>query len=167
MIDIDPEFATADGGGGGAETILHCGIECNRDIKIFRRARWLGQQFGPRQKIIFRQHSLFIPGPDIFAEFFQRQCQGQRAPQCVSIRANVTQDREFIVLAQGTANFSKPGVALVHALPSRAESISCMISMTRVPRSIESSRWKTRWGVYFKTTCFAKADCKAARCASS
>src|SRR5207237_6658320 len=118
-------------------------------------------------EIISLQHSILIPGPDFFAEFFQRQCQCQRAPECVSIRAHVTQHREFAMLAQGTTNFGKPGVALVHALLSRAESISCMISMTRAPRSIESSRWKTRWGVYFKTTCFATADCRAARCASS
>ena len=68
----------------------------------------------------------------------------------------MTQHREFIMLAHDATNFGKFGVALVHALFSRPESISCMISMTRVPRSIESSRWKTRWGVYFKTTCFAK-----------
>ena len=43
MIDIDPKFGTADGGGGsGAETILHCGIERDCDVKIFGRARWLG-----------------------------------------------------------------------------------------------------------------------------
>ena len=88
-------------------------------------------------------------------------------PRCVAIRTNMTQHREFMMLAQDATNFSELDVALVHASFSWAESISCMISMTRVPRSIESSRWKTRWGVYFKTTCFAKADCKAARCAWS
>src|SRR6266550_4780569 len=155
MIDVDPKFGMADGGGGAAETILHCGIERDRHIKIFRRTWGFGQQLGPRQKIIFLQHSLFIPGLDVLAECLQRQCQGQRASKCVSIRTNVTEHGKFVVLAQGARNFGKPGVALVHALLSRGDSISCMISMIRTPRSIESSRWKTRWGVYFKTTCFA------------
>jgi hypothetical protein len=42
MIDIDPKFGMTDRGGSGAETILHCGIERDYDIKIFRLAWWWG-----------------------------------------------------------------------------------------------------------------------------
>ena len=148
------------GDGGGDDFALRYRVQSRRQ-NLPARSR-VGSRLACGRKLYFssisfqarrlRVPSVIMPGPAC--------SQVRRHP------GDTTEDRD-VVLAQGTTNFSKFGVALVHALLSRVESISCMISMTRVPRSIESSRWKTRWGVYFKTTCFARADCKAVRCASS
>ena len=42
MIDIDPQPGTLDGGERITETILHCGIKRDANVKIFRRARRSG-----------------------------------------------------------------------------------------------------------------------------
>jgi hypothetical protein len=60
------------------------------------------------------------------------------------------------------------GGARVHSLSALGGgSISCRISKTAEPRSIESSRWKMRWGVYFRRSRVRKVGLSAARFASS
>src|SRR6266571_3839401 len=165
MVDVDPDFCRANRGERSSKPILNCRVECDGNIDINGRGGGLGQQFGARQEGILFEHAVFIPDTNVLAKLLKRESERELAAERVTVRANVTQNREALIAAQDLADFFERGVA--HSSSLRGFSISRRISRTRAPRSMESSRWKTRCGVYFKTTWRESSACRAGRCASS
>jgi hypothetical protein len=105
VIDIDPNFRRPNSRERGSEPVLNCRIERDGNIDNFRGRRWLGQQFRARKKGILLQHSIFIPHANFFSELLKRKREGKLTAKRISVRPDVTQDREALVLAQYPADF--------------------------------------------------------------
>src|SRR5262249_52769712 len=136
MVDVNPDFGRTNRSKRGSQTILNCRVERNCDIDTDSCRRWFGQQFGPRQKRIFFQHTVFIPDADVFAELLKRQCERELTSERVTVRPHMTQDRKVLILAQNPADLLEGRIA--HSSSPLRFSRSCKISRTRAPRSIES-----------------------------
>src|SRR6266403_2206238 len=138
MVDVDPNFCRRNSRERVAQPILNCGIKRDGDIEILSRRWRLGHQFGARQERIFFEHSVFIPDANLLVEFLKGERARELATERVTIRPNVTQDREVLVLAQDFADLLERSVA--HSSSPLRFSRFCKISRTRAPRSMESSR---------------------------
>ena len=158
MIDVDPELCAAHRGRGDAE----------RDFASRCRARWRRRNLpappvvwsrvrpAGRKAVLF-EHAVFVPRRARPCRVAGATRRARACCQRVAIGPHVAHDHEALMLAEDPGDLGEGGVALVHAWCWRGGvSICCRMSMTRVPRSMESSRWKTRCGVYFRTTCLAK-----------
>ena len=115
VIDIDPNFRRPNSRQRGPEPILNCRVECDSNIDNFRGGRRLGQQFRAWKKRIFLQHSIFVPHANFFSELFKRKREGKLTAKCISIRADMTQDRESLMLPQYPANFLELGSCGAHS----------------------------------------------------
>src|SRR5580704_9626399 len=112
------------------------------EIRFFKESKALRQ-------------TVLVPRRNFFPQMPQTQGKRELGPDRIAIRSYVAEDRDPVCLIDCTGDFVKRGL---HR-SSRGFSRSCIISSTRLPRSIESSSLKLRCGVYFSTTRFASSRC--------
>ncbi len=106
MVDVDPDFRPADGGQGiVAESLPGRGVERKDDIEIFGLVRRDGNQFAAGKKGKFFEQSLFVPDFDSLAQLLQREPHRDLAAERVPIRADMAENDETLVLAQGLSDF--------------------------------------------------------------
>src|SRR5258708_27660890 len=142
MVDVDPNLGGLDRGHCCPKSILNRSVQRNRNIDIFRFGRRSGQQIGFRKKTVFVEHAVFVPDANSFAEFLERKSERKLTAKRISVWPNMTENGEPSMVAQSLADLIELGSA--HAFFSSPLSICCKISTMREPRSIDSSRWKTK-----------------------
>src|SRR5947208_3329889 len=109
MVDVDPNLRGTNRGQSGAEPILNCGVERDRNIDIFRFGRRFGEQICVREKTVFLKHAFFVPNANVFAEFFEGKAERELAPESVAIRANMTKNRKLLIFERSLADLREHG----------------------------------------------------------
>src|SRR6266481_4575779 len=59
MVDVDPDVRRPYCCECGAQPVLNCGVERDRNIDVLDRRRWFRQQPRTRQEGVFFQHAFF------------------------------------------------------------------------------------------------------------
>src|SRR5262249_54867240 len=162
VININPGIAMADRAKGATQALPACRIKRNDHVKVLRFARRRGNEVRLFQKAKASRQSLFVPGYHSFAKLLDAERQGKLRADRITIRPDMTENRKLIRRADCSGDFTKRNVHQSSLDLSR----SCMISSTRLPRSMESSSLKLRWGVYFKTTLLASSRWSVPRSSS-
>src|SRR3977135_1739898 len=136
MIDVDPGFRGAHEFLRGAEAILNCRVEREGNVEILRFAQGRLEEFAARQKTVFFEEAVLVSNHHFFAKLGQGKSQTELAAESVAIRSDVAEHGETFLGTQNRADFLE--ARLGHCFSG--VSISCRISKTRAPGSMESSR---------------------------